>query len=122
MDEYKKTDAYKNFLKEQQKEINAVSVASVPSSSSKKIKKDSTPPQTKEPPPIPVPVKPVVNGNSSLEIPIFTEEFLSHNKVREGELRQLRKSNTDYEEQNAILQKQIENMRYDPDNTLVSNY
>ena len=31
--------------------------------------------------------------------------------VREAELRQLRKSNTDYEQQNAILQKHIENMK-----------
>ncbi|CAG2063406.1 unnamed protein product, partial [Timema podura] len=45
------------------------------------------------------------------DIPIFTEEFLDHNKGREAELRQLRKSNTDYEQQNAILQKHIENMK-----------
>ncbi|XP_067004693.2 high mobility group protein 20A [Anabrus simplex] len=45
------------------------------------------------------------------DIPIFTEEFLDHNKARESELRQLRKSNTDYEQQNAILQKHIENMK-----------
>ncbi|KAK7792977.1 hypothetical protein R5R35_007620 [Gryllus longicercus] len=45
------------------------------------------------------------------DIPIFTEEFLDLNKARESELRQLRKSNTDYEQQNAILQKHIENMR-----------
>lgn len=48
---------------------------------------------------------------SNFDIPIFTEEFLDHNKTREAELRQLRKSNTDYEQQNSILQKHIENMR-----------
>ncbi|XP_032831579.1 high mobility group protein 20A-like isoform X1 [Petromyzon marinus] len=48
---------------------------------------------------------------SVFDIPIFTEEFLDHNKAREAELRQLRKTNTEYEEQNAILQKHIENMR-----------
>lgn len=39
--------------------------------------------------------------------------FLLTNIVaaREAELRQLRKSNTDYEQQNAILQKHIENMK-----------
>lgn len=31
--------------------------------------------------------------------------------AREAELRQLRKSNTDYEQQNAILQKHMENMQ-----------
>lgn len=48
---------------------------------------------------------------SNFDIPIFTEEFLDHNKTREAELRQLRKSNTDYEQQNSILQKHIENMK-----------
>ena len=32
-------------------------------------------------------------------------------KARENELRQLRKSTTEYEEQNAILQKHIDNMK-----------
>lgn len=48
---------------------------------------------------------------TNFDIPIFTEEFLDHNKTREAELRQLRKSNTDYEQQNSILQKHIENMK-----------
>ncbi len=47
----------------------------------------------------------------AFDIPIFTEEFLDHNKAREAELRQLRKQNTEYEEQNAILSKHIENMK-----------
>lgn len=48
---------------------------------------------------------------STLDLPIFTEEFLDHNKLREQELRQLRKLNTEYEEQNAILSKHIDNMK-----------
>ena len=47
----------------------------------------------------------------TFDIPIFTEEFLTHNKAREAELRQLRKQNTEYEEQNAILGKHIDNMK-----------
>lgn len=47
----------------------------------------------------------------AFDIPIFTDEFLSHNKARETELRQLRKQNTEYEEQNAILGKHIDNMK-----------
>jgi len=47
----------------------------------------------------------------TFDIPIFTEEFLDHNKAREAELRQLRKQNTEYEEQNAILSKHIDNMK-----------
>lgn len=48
---------------------------------------------------------------TNFDIPIFTEEFLDHNKTRDAELRQLRKSNTDYEQQNSILQKHIESMK-----------
>lgn len=48
----------------------------------------------------------------AFDIPIFTEEFLDHNKAREGELRQLRKQTTELEEQNAILSKHIESMKH----------
>ncbi|ELU04681.1 hypothetical protein CAPTEDRAFT_155070 [Capitella teleta] len=59
----------------------------------------------------------LVNGSlnddehSAFDIPIFTEDFLDHNKNRENELRQLRKQNTEFEEQNAILSKHIDNMK-----------
>ena len=43
-------------------------------------------------------------------IPIFTDQFLEHNRQREAELRQLRKTTTDLEEQNATLSKHIETM------------
>ncbi|CAG2113161.1 unnamed protein product [Medioppia subpectinata] len=52
-----------------------------------------------------------MNSGSTLDLPIFTEEFLDHNRVRESELRSLRKLNTEYEEQNAILSKHIDNMK-----------
>ena len=48
---------------------------------------------------------------SKSDIPIFTDEFLDHNKVRETELRKLRKMTTEYEEQNAILFKHIDKMK-----------
>eukprot|EP00062_Callorhinchus_milii_P007676 gi/632949532/ref/XP_007890208.1/ PREDICTED: SWI/SNF-related matrix-associated actin-dependent regulator of chromatin subfamily E member 1-related-like [Callorhinchus milii] len=48
---------------------------------------------------------------SMFDIPIFTEEFLNHNKAQEAELRKLRKANIEYEEQNAVLQKHIDNMK-----------
>jgi high mobility group protein 20A len=46
-----------------------------------------------------------------LAIPIFTDEFLEHNKQVDTELRNLRKSNTDYEQQNSVLEKHVENMK-----------
>ncbi|ESN91613.1 hypothetical protein HELRODRAFT_189739, partial [Helobdella robusta] len=45
------------------------------------------------------------------DIPIFTEEFLDHNKARESELRTLRKQSTEMEEQNAILSKHVDSMK-----------
>ncbi|XP_011192264.1 putative uncharacterized protein DDB_G0280555 [Zeugodacus cucurbitae] len=46
------------------------------------------------------------------EIPIFTNEFLEHNKVFDMELRTLRKSKADLEQQNAVLEKHVENMKF----------
>merc|ERR1711894_826977 len=48
---------------------------------------------------------------ATTDIPIFREEFLEHNKAREAELKQLRRQANEFEEQNAILQKHVENMR-----------
>lgn len=44
------------------------------------------------------------------DFPVFTEDFLEHNKVVDSELRMLRKSNIDYEQQNSVLEKHVENM------------
>lgn len=52
--------------------------------------------------------EPFPSGN--YDIPIFTDEFLEHNKIVDFELRLLRKSNTDYEQQNSVLEKHVENM------------
>uniref|UniRef100_A0A8C5WF28 High mobility group protein 20A n=1 Tax=Leptobrachium leishanense TaxID=445787 RepID=A0A8C5WF28_9ANUR len=53
----------------------------------------------------------VLKERPIFDIPIFTEEFLNHSKAREAELRQLRKSNMEFEERNAALQKHVESMR-----------
>uniref|UniRef100_A0A3B4EM70 High mobility group protein 20A n=1 Tax=Pygocentrus nattereri TaxID=42514 RepID=A0A3B4EM70_PYGNA len=53
----------------------------------------------------------LIKDRSVFDIPIFTEEFLNHSKAREAELRQLRKTNMEYEERNAALQKHVESMR-----------
>uniref|UniRef100_A0A2M4ASV7 Putative nucleosome-binding factor spn pob3 subunit n=1 Tax=Anopheles triannulatus TaxID=58253 RepID=A0A2M4ASV7_9DIPT len=76
--------------------------------------KDTPAPQTIAP----AAVAPYVNGRleqkvirrGDYDIPIFTEDFLDHNKVIESELRTLRKSNIDYEQQNSVLEKHVENM------------
>lgn len=45
------------------------------------------------------------------DIPIFTEAFLDHNKAKDAELRQLKKSNSEYNEQNTILQRHIQSLQ-----------
>ena len=48
--------------------------------------------------------------NSIMDLPIFTEEFLEHNKIREQELRNYRGLTMQYEEENAILSKHVDDM------------
>lgn len=45
------------------------------------------------------------------DIQIFTDEFLDHNKTVDSELRVIRKSNIDFEQQNSVLEKHVENMK-----------
>lgn len=97
---YKQTEAYKLFTQQQnekkmkENKDKEEQIVKVPTAHQPIIQKD---------------MQDMDLGN--FDIPIFTEEFLDHNKTRDAELRQLRKINTDYEQQNAILSKHIENMK-----------
>lgn len=62
------------------------------------------------PTPPPIVNKTLPQRTGEYDIPIFTEEFLDNNKAVDSELRMLRKSNTDYEQQNSVLEKHVENM------------
>ncbi|KAF2364511.1 High mobility group box domain [Trinorchestia longiramus] len=134
---YTKTDSYKNFLEQQKKQEKSQQLAEEESGGeglvpSKAAKDETSCPQDSKRPrrdctPISSPFVPsngvthhhkedlneinFYNSAQLQEIPIFTEQFLKHNQAREAELRQLRKSNTDYEEQNALLEKHIESTR-----------
>jgi len=105
IEDYRQTDSFKMFQEKQQtKKDEASAGGKTPSKSSKAAagtEKEKTKDRdaTKE-----------AQSNPD-EIPIFTEEFLEHNRCREGELRHLRKLNTEYEEQNAILSKHVESLR-----------
>jgi len=123
--DYQNTDNYKNYLESQsQKEKEQVSSAPVNSESSssrpKKKKKVNSSSSAREKRNSfeesdgeqVVVAEPAARENSnSFDIPIFTEEFLDHNRARELELRQLRKQTTEFEEQNAVLGKHIESMK-----------
>uniref|UniRef100_A0A673XA93 High mobility group protein 20A n=1 Tax=Salmo trutta TaxID=8032 RepID=A0A673XA93_SALTR len=94
LEKYQKTEAYKHFTRKVQEKQKV-----------KRHRGGKTPPKElchkdtegKE--------------RSVFDIPIFTEEFLNHSKAREAEMRQLRKTNMEYEERNAALQKHVESMR-----------
>lgn len=90
----KKQDKQKTDKKADEKEKEKEKVA----------EKRQEKPQIKEPPP-------KLPRIGDYDIPIFTEEFLEHNKAVDTELRLLRKSNTDYEQQNSVLEKHVENIR-----------
>ncbi|KAJ8722137.1 hypothetical protein PYW08_004539 [Mythimna loreyi] len=133
--EYKKTDAYKEFRKQQMEQKDAILSKkvkhnppenSVPAAGTAQVTTDQNAPAhtnaTVAPPPVNVPRQPTpprprpcitpASGEEltagDTDIPIFTDQFLQHNKLRESELRQLRKANSDYEQQNAILQRHAE--------------
>ncbi|XP_034480183.1 high mobility group protein 20A [Drosophila innubila] len=45
------------------------------------------------------------------EIPIYTNEFIEHNRSTENELRMLRKTKTDLEQQNSVLEQHVDNTK-----------
>ena len=48
---------------------------------------------------------------AGFDVPIFTEEFIEHSKAREHEMRQMRKELNELEQQNSVLHKHTENLR-----------
>ncbi|XP_018620880.1 high mobility group protein 20A isoform X1 [Scleropages formosus] len=96
LEKYQKTEAYKRFTRKVQEKKGKAhrGDASRQAASESLHEKDA---EGKE--------------RSVFDIPIFTEEFLNHSKAREAEMRQLRKTNMEYEERNAALQKHVESMR-----------
>ncbi|KAK6184885.1 hypothetical protein SNE40_007246 [Patella caerulea] len=94
---YQKTEAYKQFKTQQEKRLKGDVDDSDIHINGETIEDD---------------IDPTGGTTGNFDIPIFTEDFLDHNKARESELRQLRKQTTELEEQNAILSKHIENMKH----------
>ncbi|XP_070618920.1 high mobility group protein 20A isoform X2 [Erythrolamprus reginae] len=95
LEQYQKTEAYKVFSRKTQDRQKG-----------KTHRQEGTRPAAHD-----LQKEPDTKERSVFDIPIFTEEFLNHSKAREAELRQLRKSNMEFEERNAALQKHVESMR-----------
>jgi len=113
--EYQTTEQYKNYL-ESQKDHSSSNAKDAEPSKSKKKKKVSTAAREErnsfdESDGEMSVAEPARENSNSFDIPIFTEEFLDHNKARELELKQLRKQTGEFEEQNAVLGKHIESMK-----------
>ncbi|XP_072949332.1 high mobility group protein 20A [Epargyreus clarus] len=129
--EYKKSDGYKAFKRQQEQKDQAIAAKKSKQSSNQDSTShnaaavSATPDQSasvnsggsaintsrQASPPRPRPCITPASGEEvtgDTDIPIFTDLFLHHNKLRETELRQLRKANSDYEQQNAILQRHAE--------------
>ena len=68
-------------------------------------------PKTNGVAPLPVVPGPKLTSENGSQIPIFSDQFLEYSRKRESDLRQLRKGNSVFEEQNAILNKQIDHMK-----------
>ena len=132
--EYQTTDQYKSYLESQNQRDQTQSLNSTPTtngeSKSKKKKKSSVGVGGGGVPVVSIKerereernsfedsdgelsvAEPQRENSNSFDIPIFTEEFLDHNKARELELKQLRKQTGEFEEQNAVLGKHIESMK-----------
>ncbi|KAG8440281.1 hypothetical protein GDO86_006153 [Hymenochirus boettgeri] len=95
LQQYQNTDAYRSYSRKAQsrqkgRQQRQEGVRGVPSNTEKES---------------------LLKERPIFDIPIFTEEFLNHSKAREAELRQLRKTNMEFEERNAALQKHVESMR-----------
>ncbi|EDW56581.1 SWI/SNF-related matrix-associated actin-dependent regulator of chromatin subfamily E member 1-related [Drosophila sechellia] len=83
-----------------------------------KVKRAQTPPPPTPPAP-PVqpapssvpPAQPAPRPLQPGEIPIYTNEFIEHNRSTENELRTLRKAKTDLEQQNAVLEQHVDNTK-----------
>jgi hypothetical protein len=105
MADYKKSDAYKQFLKE--------------NAQSKYLRQDEASQSHADScfNRVPGTSQPNMNwlqGESNVagfDIPIFTEEFIEHSRNREQEMRALRKELNELEQQNGVLNKHIDNLK-----------
>lgn len=82
--------------------------------------KPKTTPSTNQTPIIPIitsinttppPSPPQLLLHTFGDIPIFTDQFLNHNREMEAELKRIRKMNTDIDQQNSVLEKYAESVQ-----------
>jgi len=79
--------------------------------SQKESSKSQDPKESKPPSSKPTPLSSQQDFVPGTDIPIFTDQFLQHNREMESELRKLRHANSDLEEENALLSRHVEGMK-----------
>lgn len=103
MTEYKKSESYKNYVKE----TSQAKLARNDEMMNNSLQNDGLGPMS-------APNSFSIANESNVagfDIPIFTEEFIEHSKSRENEMRLVRKEITELEQQNSVLHKHIEIMK-----------
>lgn len=111
MADYKKSDAYKQYLKEnsQAKFLRNDESAHTESCFNRVNSQTNGASNSSN--------QPTLNwlqtesNVAGFDIPIFTEEFIEHSRNREQETRQLRKELNELEQQNSVLNKHIDNLK-----------
>lgn len=103
MVEYKKSDSYKNYVKETSQAKLARNDEMLNNSLQNDPMNSMSTPNSFS----------IANETNiaGFDIPIFTEEFIEHSKSRENEMRLVRKEITELEQQNSVLHKHIEIMK-----------
>jgi len=103
MAEYKKSDSYKNYVKETSQAKLARNDEILNNSLQNDAMNSMSTPNSFS----------IANETNiaGFDIPIFTEEFIEHSKSRENEMRLVRKEITELEQQNSVLHKHIEIMK-----------
>ena len=113
MADYKKSDSYKQYLREssQAKMPRVEEIEAVQSAYKANVQQNGGVVQL---PQDSMPNLTWLQGETNIagfDVPIFTEEFIEHSKSREQELRFLRKEINELEQQNSVLNKHIESLR-----------
>lgn len=105
---YQETDTYKQFIRNRHPGLKkAKPAAKEPSSKSKKTAEKTSVKVSAAKMPVSCQQQFIPGSN----VPIFSEDFLQHNRDLESQLRKLRQTSANLEEENALLSRHVENMK-----------
>lgn len=106
-DEYKRSDSYRRFRMQSVENAKATKRQKMDAHAQLAVEGSSNDLHKSKSKAMPLSMQQFITGT---DIPVFTEQFLMHNREVENELRKLRHANADLEEQNAVLSRHIETL------------